>query len=121
MKKFLIIFGILSGIALLVFLVFLIPQPVDHTTTKTEVIIEDIDYVPAQTKYIPTGMRLARKEIPTQYIVEIRYDDKLYSLEDKNIYELYKDKVGKKAIAVFDTIIYDNGKCKHELLWLEAI
>ena len=121
MKKFLIIFGILSGIILLVFLFFLIPQPVDSTTTRAEVIIEDVDYIPPQTKYFPVGMQLSRKEFPAQYIVEINYNGKLYSLEDKNIYELYKDKIGKKAIAVFDTTIYDNGKYKHELLWLEAI
>lgn len=47
--------------------------------------------------------------IPEKYIVTVSYDDETYSVDDKDLYEKYKDKIGETTIAVFDIDICDDG------------
>lgn len=87
-----------------------------HTETK-EVDVKIVDvYHQGMSLYRVGGITMYN---PSIYDVTIEYHDKTYTFDDQDLYEKYKDKIGKTTKAVLVIYTYDNGDINENITELK--
>lgn len=68
--------------------------------------------------YFPafTGKVMMMVHRPAAYRITIEYNGTKYTINDRDIYEKYKDKIGENAIGVLEIREYDNGTTKYNIV-----
>lgn len=51
-----------------------------------------------------------------RYMVEVSYEGNIYELEDKSLYQKYKNNIGTEVMAVLEINTYRNGKIDYEMI-----
>lgn len=87
-----------------------------QTETK-DVDVKIVDVYHRSTSMIKTGS--TTMYIPSRHEVTVEYDHRTYSFNDQELYEKYKDKIGKTAKAVLITYTYDNGEVREDITKLK--
>lgn len=84
-------------------------------TQEVEATVTDVDYEGAWSQPVWTGEMLMLIPYPAQYKVTFTYENVTLTVDDKDLYDFYKDNVG--ATVKCDLIIeyYDDGSIEQTL------
>ena len=89
---------------------------VAHTETK-EVDVKIVDvYHQGMSLYRVGGMTMYT---PSEHEVTVEYNNKTYTFDDQELYEKYKDKIGKTTKALLVIYTYDNGDINEDITELK--
>lgn len=85
---------------------------VSQEVFEDNVVIEDSYYKSSWIQPIICGKVTTMITHPAEYKIYIRYGEGRITIDDENIYELYKDKKGETVKATFIKKIYDDGSVR---------
>ena len=56
---------------------------------------------------------------PAVYNITVEYNNAEYTINDSNIYDRYKDKIGHTTVGTLETRTYDDGTVKYNIIGLK--
>lgn len=78
-------------------------------TQEVEATITDVHYNGAWTQIISTGKTTITILHPARYEIIFTYNNIILTVNDEEIYNRYKDKIGDPVVCILITEYYDNG------------
>ena len=90
-------------------------QPVESETKNVTVLITDSYYRGPIVTPIMVGKVVAAMTTPAIYEIEIKYENSTYTINGKNTYDLFKDRIGQTATGVLEIDRYDDGAVEYDI------
>ena len=116
MKK--IILVLLSTLALMFVLVGC-EKCISTEYENVEVDIVDEHYKSEWFQPVFNGKSMALITHPAQYHITIEYNGIEYTIDGRDTYDRYKDKVGQTTIGTLEIRTYDDGTIRYDIISLE--
>ena len=92
---------------------------IETRTEKVEVLIIDEYHKSAWVQPIKVGKATTTIAHSSQNKITVEYNGTEYTVDDKEVYCNYKEKVGETATGIFEVRYYDNGHTDIVLIGLE--
>lgn len=86
---------------------------VERTHINDYVTITDADYSPGYSSIYLIGGTIYDDTVDPEYIIEYEYNGIEDCVDDEDIYNKYRDKIGEKVPAVIRVDTYDDGTIKY--------
>lgn len=86
---------------------------VERTHINDYVTITDADYSPGYSSIYLIGGTIYDDTVDPDYIIEYEYNGTEDCVDDEDIYNKYRDKIGEKVPAVIRVDTYDDGTIKY--------
>lgn len=90
-------------------------EVVNNETREVDVKIVDSQYEKSWLQTIPSGKSVIVIRHSATYEIKVEYEGVTYTIDNENIYELFKDEVGKTATGVLEIDYYDDGTVKYDI------
>ena len=90
---------------------------IDTKSTVVEAIVVDTHHKSAWTQRIYTGKTWIIRHHRAKYQVMLKYKDYKTTIDNKDLYDQYKDNIGAIVECNLVTTYYDDGTIKTELEW----
>lgn len=92
---------------------------IDIQEERVEVKIVDSDHTGAWIQPIRAGKVTTYIHHSAKYEIMVEYNGNIYTVDNKDTYNKYKDSIGECIDAVLETQIYDNGKVHYSIIELK--
>lgn len=93
---------------------------IDTKRETVEVVITDAYYEDEWTQFIPSGKALIPIVHSARYIITVKHNGVEYDIDDSDVYEGYKYRIGDTVEAVLETRTYDDGRVTYDILELRG-
>lgn len=84
-------------------------------TEIISVMVVGVEYKPASSRPIVAGKSIIIQRIPAEYNVIVEYKGIHKVFDDKDLYDIYKDRVGDMMEVQLITIYYENGEVRQKI------
>ena len=88
-------------------------------THEVDATVTDVAYKNAWTQMIWSGKVMIPITHPAQYNVSFTYEGQTLTVDNKELYDYYKDKIGSTVKCNLITKYYDDGTVRQTLEWKE--
>lgn len=78
-------------------------------------IVTGVDYDPPRNQPMMVGKIMTFQYIPADYDVFVEYEGLALTIDDRNLYEMYENRIGDIIQVKKVTIYYDNGDMRQRL------
>lgn len=92
-----------------------IAKEVSREVELVDAIVTSVDYDPPRNQPMMVGKVMTIHRIPADYDVFVEYEGLTLTIDDKNLYEMYENRVGDTIQVKKVTIYYDNGDMRQRL------
>lgn len=80
-----------------------------------DAIVTGVDYDPPRNQPMMVGKIMTFQYIPADYDVFVEYEGLTLTIDDRNLYEMYENRIGDTIQVKKVTIYYDNGDMRQRL------
>lgn len=94
---------------------------VDTKTQEVEATVTDIYHRGAWTQMVWTGKVMIPIAHPAKYEVTFTYENVTLTVDDEDLYDYYKDKIGETIKCILITEYYDDGSAHQTLKLKEEV
>ena len=123
-KKKIRISDVVTAVAYCLLFLFLIifvtqiPRPSSSSEVELPVIIVNSYHKDSYVTLVPTGKSVVSVPVPERNQIAVLYKDKEYIINDKDVYESFKNKINDNVTGVFTETTWSNGNVTYELISL---
>lgn len=92
-----------------------ITKEVSRETTMVDAIVTGVDYDPPRTTYVLVGKVMVPQCHPADYDIFVEYNGTTATIDSKDLYLYYENRIGETIQMELITITYENGEVRYKL------
>lgn len=92
-----------------------ITKEVSRETELVDAIVTSVDYDPPRTHPMMVGKVMTIRRIPADYDIYVEYNGITTSIDSRELYEYYENRIGETIQMEYITITYSNGEVRYRL------
>lgn len=92
-----------------------IAKEVSREVELVNAIVTGVDYDPPFSRPVMVGKVMTIHRTPADYDVFVEYEGLTLTIDDRNLYEMYENRIGDTIQVKKVTIYYDNGDMRQRL------
>jgi len=92
-----------------------IAKEVSREVELVDAIVTSVDYDPPRNQPMMVGKIMTFQHIPADYDIYVEYNGIIASIDSKELYEYYENRIGETIQMEYITITYNTGEVRYKL------
>lgn len=92
-----------------------ITKEVSREVELVDAVVTGVDYDPPYSRPVMVGKVITIHRTPADYDVFVEYNGCTATIDDKELYNYYENRIGETIQMEYITITYKNGEVRHKL------
>lgn len=92
-----------------------ITKEVSREVELVDAVVTGVDYDPPSSRPLMVGKIITIQHIPADYDVFVEYNGVTATIDSKELYNYYENRIGETIQMEYITITYENGEVRYKL------